>query len=119
MASAAIVAVAGVPIAGVAAADVPPNCTGADYAAITAGVATSMSGYLFSHPDVNAYVTNLQATSPTDQSALRLAQYEADHPQVRAEIAAIRQPLVDFDQRCGYGPHQPLDFQTTMPQSTL
>ncbi|CAN5702372.1 hypothetical protein BH09ACT8_BH09ACT8_33480 [soil metagenome] len=82
--------------------DQPPNCTGGDFAGITAGVAAAMSAYLFTHPEVNAYVTDLESV-PRGESVTRLVDYESAHPTVRAELAAIRQPLVDFDTRCGYG----------------
>lgn len=82
--------------------DQAPNCTGGDFAGITAGVAAAMSAYLFTHPEVNAYVTELESV-PRDESINRLVDYESAHPTVRAELAAIRQPLVEFDARCGYG----------------
>ncbi len=84
-----------------AVADAPPNCTGADFAQITSAVAASMSGYLFTHPDVNDFITSLES-APRDQSTVRLADYMNAHPQVKAEVGAIRQPLADFDARCGY-----------------
>ena len=83
-------------------ADTPDKCTGADFAGITAGVASAISSYLFAHPDVNDYVTGLEA-GPRSESASQLVDYESTHPTVRAELAAIRQPIVDFDARCGYG----------------
>lgn len=85
-----------------------PGCTGADYSNVTAGVATAMSTYLFSHPDVNDYITCLEK-APRGESIQQLVDYESAHPTVRAELGAIRQPLVDFDTRCGYGTqHNPL-----------
>lgn len=99
-----LAALASAMIAGTASADTPPNCTGADYAGITSGVAAQMSAYLFTHPEFNAYVTELEKIPP-DQSALKLAEYQADHPDVRSDVASIRQPLRDFDRRCGFGPH--------------
>ena len=49
--------------AGTAAADPPPrpaNCTAADVAGVSAGVAAAVSAYLFTHPDVNGFFTDLQ-----------------------------------------------------------
>ena len=92
-----------------ASADPPPNCTGADFAGVSAGVSAAMSSYLFTHPDVNDYITGLEA-SGGDQTALQIARYEAAHPQERAEIVAIRQPLADFDTRCGYGNRSHVDL---------
>lgn len=82
-------------------ADAPPNCTGADFARVSSDVAASMSGYLFAHPDVNDFITSLES-APRDQSTVKLADYLNAHPQVKAEVGAIRQPLADFDVRCGY-----------------
>lgn len=78
------------------------SCTGADFALVSAGVATAMSAYLYSHPDVNALITQLEA-SGSDQSTMELVEYFAAHPTVKAETDAIRQPIADFDRRCGYG----------------
>lgn len=83
-------------------ADPAPNCTGADYAGISAGVSAAMSTYMFTHPDLNDFITGLEAAGG-EHSALQIADYEASHPRERGEIAAIRQPLADFDERCGYG----------------
>ena len=55
--------------AGIASADPaprPPNCSAADVAGVAAGVATSLTTYLFTHPDVNAFYTGLQ-DQPKDQ----------------------------------------------------
>ncbi|WP_293235762.1 heme-binding protein [Mycolicibacterium sp.] len=79
-----------------------PNCTGADFAVVSAGVATAMSTYLFTHPDVNAFVTGLESEAD-GQSTMKLVEYYATHPDVKAATEAIRAPLADFDQRCGYG----------------
>jgi hemophore-related protein len=84
-----------------AAADIPPNCTGGDYAGVTAGVAAAMSSYLFTHPEVNDAITGFEQL-PRDRSAVALVDYQQAHPQVRAEMAGIRQPIVDFEVRCGY-----------------
>ena len=79
-----------------------PNCTGADFAGVSAGVAAAMSSYLFTHPDVNSFITGLEANAD-DQSTMKLVDYYATHPVVKAETDAIRQPIADFDRRCGYG----------------
>src|SRR6516165_3720272 len=55
--------------AGIAAADPPPrppNCTAADVAGVAAGVGAALSTYLFTHPDVNGFYTDLQ-DQPKDQ----------------------------------------------------
>lgn len=55
-------------------AEPPPNCTAADLAGVMSGVAASTSAYLFTHPDV------------------------------AADLQGIRQPSVDFRNRCGGSP---------------
>jgi heme-binding protein len=83
-----------------ASADPQPNCTAADLAQVATGVSAGMSVYLFSHPDVNEYLTGLEGT-PRDEVKSRVEDYMTAHPQVRDEMSAIRQPLVDMRARCG------------------
>lgn len=78
----------------------PPNCTAADLAGVSAGVAAATSAYLFTHPDVNAFFTSLEGEQ-RDTLQPQIEQYLNDNPQVRGELAAIRQPLVDIKNRCG------------------
>ncbi|WP_237052064.1 heme-binding protein, partial [Mycobacterium avium] len=96
--------------AGPAAADSPmddpepapaslPNCTAADLAQVSAGVAAATSAYLFSHPDVNAYFTSLKG-QPRDEMRAQLKQYMDANPQTHADLEGIRQPLTDFQDRC-------------------
>ena len=77
----------------------PPNCTAADLAGVLTGVSAAMSAYLFSHPDVNAFFTDLKGL-PRDQQRQHLQDYLNANPQVEAEVRAIRQPSVDFRDRC-------------------
>lgn len=79
---------------------VPPNCTAADFSGVAAGVSAASSAYLFTHPDVNAFFTDLHG-DPKDQIAADVHQYLEEHPQVKAELTQIRQPLVDIKHRCG------------------
>ncbi|MCV7032461.1 heme-binding protein [Mycobacterium sherrisii] len=93
---------AAVAAAGPAAADPeapPPNCTAADLAQVSSGVAAATSVYLFSHPDVNAYFTSLKG-QPRGEIGDQLKQYMDAHPQEHADLEAIRQPLTDFHNRC-------------------
>ena len=85
--------------AGTAAADPAPNCTSADAAGIMSGVGFSLSGYLFTHPDVNDFFTSLQGL-PKEQIRAKVQDYLAANPQVRDDIRAIRQPTIDFRSRC-------------------
>ena len=78
----------------------PPNCTAADLAGIRAGVSASMSAYLFTHPEVNAFFTSIKGL-PRDQVRAQIQQYGEANPQAKAEVRAIRQPMIDFKHRCG------------------
>ena len=78
----------------------PPNCTAADLAGVAAGVSAATSAYLFTHPDVNVFVTGLKG-QPVDQVRPQVQQYLDAHPRTKAEIQAIRQPLADLRARCG------------------
>mgnify|MGYP001806199672 CR=1 FL=1 len=74
---------------------VPP----ADAAGITSGVGFSLSGYLFTHPEVNDYLTIIQGL-PKEQLRAKIQEYLAANPHVRDDIRAIRQPTIDFRSRC-------------------
>ena len=92
----------------------PPNCTAADLAGVSAGVSAATSAYLFTHPDVNAFFTGLEG-SPRDELRTQIQQYLDGNPQVKAELAGIRQPLVDLRNRCGAADSLPDD---TVPDAT-
>lgn len=77
----------------------PPNCTFADLSGVAAGVSAATSAYMFTHPDVNAFMTGLKG-QPRDQIRTQVQQYLDANPQVKAEIQAIRQPLTDIRNRC-------------------
>jgi hemophore-related protein len=81
-------------------ADPAPNCTAADLAQVATGVSAATSVYLFTHPDVNAFFTDLEGLPP-DTVRARIADYMTANPQVHDEVSAIRQPLVDMKSRCG------------------
>ena len=85
-----------------------PNCTAADLAGIAAGVAASMSAYLFTHPDVNDFYSSLQG-QPRDQMAGAVRTFFDNNPQAHSDLLGIRQPLANFRSRCGMSePDQPL-----------
>lgn len=88
-------------IAGPAAAD-PPNCTTADMTGIMSGVSASMAAYLFAHPDVNDFFTDLQGL-PKNQVAAQTQTYLDANPSIRTDLENIRQPSTDFRNRCGIG----------------
>lgn len=78
----------------------PPNCTAADLAGVSTGVTAATSAYLFTHPDVNWFFTSLKGL-PREELRAQVQQYADTHPQVKAELQGIRQPMVDFRNRCG------------------
>ena len=79
---------------------VPPPCTAAELARVMSGVSFDTSNYLSTHPDVNNYFTSLKG-QPRDQVQAQVRTYLDANPQVRADLQAIRQPSVDFRNRCG------------------
>ena len=85
-------------LAGQAGAD--PGCTVADITAVETGVAAGMTTYLWTHPDVNDFFTSLKG-QPRDQIGEQVQNYLDANPTVRADLQAIRQPSVDFRNRCG------------------
>jgi hemophore-related protein len=76
-----------------------PGCTAADITAVEAQVATAMTGYLFTHPDVNAFFTSLDGLNRSDSQSKAQA-YLAANPQIKAEIDAIRGPGSALRDRC-------------------
>jgi heme-binding protein len=92
--------------AGPAAADPtprPPNCSAADVAGVAAGVATALTSYLYTHPDVNGFYTGLQ-DQPKDQIGGEVQDYFSANPQEEAELESIRQPMKDVRERCHWTP---------------
>lgn len=81
------------------AAPPPPNCTAADLAQVSGAVGTGMGVYLFTHPEVNNFFTNLRG-KPDDEVRAAVQDYMNANPQVEAEINGIRQPLKDLRERC-------------------
>jgi heme-binding protein len=81
----------------------PPNCSAADLEGVRSGVAASTSAYLFTHPDLNDFMTSLKAMS-REQVASKAKTYMASHPDEQADMANIRQPLIDIKDRCGAPP---------------
>ena len=81
----------------------PPNCSAADVAGVAAGVATALTTYLFTHPDVNGFYTGLQ-DQPKDQIGTEVQNYFGANPQEEADLEGIRQPLTDIRERCQWTP---------------
>jgi hemophore-related protein len=90
--------------AGVAMADppppVPPPCSAAELARVMSGVTFDTSNYLATHPDVDNFFTGLKG-QPRDQVGNQVQTYLDANPVVNTDLQAIRQPSVDFRQRCG------------------
>ena len=88
--------------AAVASADppVPPPCTAAELARVMSGVTFETSNYLTTHPDVNDFFTSLKG-QPRDQIGDKVQTYLDANPGIKSDLAAIRQPSVDFRARCG------------------
>ncbi|MCV7149932.1 heme-binding protein [Mycolicibacterium pyrenivorans] len=78
----------------------PPNCTAADLAGIMSGITAATSAYLFTHPPVNEFFTSLKDL-PQEEKRDALRDYVDANPQVKADLQGIRQPAVDFRNRCG------------------
>ena len=87
--------------AATAAAD-EPNCTAADLAGIMTGVSAATSAYLFTHPEVNGFLTGLKDL-PKDERREQIRIHMDANPSVKADFTGIRQPSVDFHNRCGMG----------------
>ena len=84
----------------------PPNCSPADWAGVRAGVAASVSAYLFTHPPVNDFFATLKGQTREEMQPQVQAYLDAN-PQVRDELQAIKQPAVDFLARCNQQPNPP------------
>ena|ERR1700737_2962265 len=80
-------------------ADPPAGCTAADLASVASGVSSDTSTYLFNHPEVNAFFTGLKGR-PSSEIRGDVQAYMDAHPQVKQDLQAIRQPLVDLKTRC-------------------
>jgi hemophore-related protein len=79
---------------------VPPACTAAELARVMSGVTFDTSNYLTLNPAVNDFFTSLKG-QPRDQISAQVQTYLDANPGVRDELQTIRQPSVDFRQRCG------------------
>ncbi len=84
----------------------PPYCSPADWAGVRAGVAAATSTYLFTHPPVNDFFATLRGQTREEMRPQVKAYLDAN-PGVRADLEGIKQPAVDFIDRCSYA--NPLD----------
>jgi hemophore-related protein len=79
---------------------IPPPCSAAELARVMSGVTFDTSNYLTTHPDVDNFFTSLKG-QPRDQVGNQVQTYLDANPVVNTDLQAIRQPSVDFRQRCG------------------
>jgi hemophore-related protein len=77
-----------------------PDCSAAGLSATISSVTQNLSGYFAAHPDANQAL--IDATRQSAFSAIgAFNAYFNDHPDEANDIRAIKQPLVDFQDRCG------------------
>lgn len=86
-------------LAAPAVADTAPGCMAVDIAGVESQVSTAMTGYLFTHPDVNAFFSSVQGM-PKSEVYKQTQAYLAANPQTQAELDAIRGPVFDLRTRC-------------------
>lgn len=83
-----------------ASADPAPGCSAADVTDAEARVAAAMTGYLWTHPDVNNFLSGLQGSSKGDAYDKVQAYFKAN-PDVKNAVDAIRGPSLELRNRCG------------------
>lgn len=76
-----------------------PGCSAGDFEQVKADVSTATAGYMFSHPDVNAFFSTLKG-QPRDQIRTEVSAYLDANPQTKSDLAGLRQPLRDMRDRC-------------------
>lgn len=85
-----------------ASADPAPvaDCTAAGLSSTISSVTQNLSGYFTAHPDANQAL--IDATRQSAFGAIgAFNAYFNEHPDEANDIRAIKQPLVDFQDRCG------------------
>ena len=77
-----------------------PDCSASTLASTISSVTKSLSDYFAAHPDANEAL--IEATRQPAFSAIgQFDSYFKDHPEQADDIRAIKQPLIDFQNRCG------------------
>ena len=74
-------------------------CTVAELTRVESGVKSDTSNYLTLHPNVNDFFTSLKG-QPRDQIRDQVQTYLDANPQIREELRVIRQPSLDYRNRC-------------------
>ena len=86
----------------------PPNCSPAVERASGRALAAATSTYLFTYPRERLLIATLAGQSRDEMRPQVQAYFDAN-PQVRADLEGIKQPAVDFLDRCSYS--NPRDTQ--------
>lgn len=76
------------------------DCNASGLSATISSVTTSLSEYFAAHPDVNEALIGA-ARQPAFIALGQFDGYFADHPQEAEEVRVIKQPLIDYQNRCG------------------
>jgi heme-binding protein len=77
-----------------------PDCTAAGLSSTISSVTQNLSTHFAAHPDANQAL--IDATRQSAFSAIgAFNTYFDEHPDEANDIRAIKQPLVDFQDRCG------------------
>ena len=76
------------------------DCNASGLSATISSVTTSLSEYFAAHPDVNEALIGA-ARQPAFIAVGQFDGYFSDHPQEADEVRAIKQPLIDYQNRCG------------------
>lgn len=83
-----------------AAEPAPADCNAAGLASTISSVTANLSTYFAAHPDANQAL--IDATRQSAFGAIgAFNTYFNDHPDEANDIRGIKQPLVDFQNRCG------------------
>lgn len=86
-------------VATAATAGADPGCTVADMTGVETGVAAGMTTYLWTHPEVNDFLTSVQGLSP-DDAFTKTRDYLIANPDIKAQMDAIQAPADDLRARC-------------------
>jgi len=93
-------AVLAIPTVGANPQDPAGDCNAAGLSSTLSSVTKSLSEYFAAHPDANLAL--IEATrQPPFVAVGQFDGYFNDHPQEADEIRVIKQPLADFQSRCG------------------
>ncbi len=76
------------------------DCNASGLSATISSVTTSLSEYFSAHPDVNQAL--IDATrQPAFIAVGQFEGYFNEHPDQAGEVRVIKQPLIDYQNRCG------------------